>query len=131
MRYGLEVRSPFLSRPLIEFANTLPVCFKKRGGELKWLLRESLHQRGYPANICRQKKRGFTFPVARWMTTTFRSRLEAAVSSGRRIQDVVDGRVAREFLMQHMEGRCNHYRILFNILILSEWLERHPEVAIV
>jgi asparagine synthase (glutamine-hydrolysing) len=38
----LEVRYPFLHRPLVEFALSLPISMKVRPGTQKWILREAL-----------------------------------------------------------------------------------------
>jgi asparagine synthase (glutamine-hydrolysing) len=38
----LEMRYPFLHRPLVEFALTLPTAMKVRPGVQKWILREAM-----------------------------------------------------------------------------------------
>ena len=70
MQSSLEVRSPFLSLPLVEFANRLPDRFKMKNGNLKVLLRRVAAKQGLSAEIVKQRKQGFTFPVARWLKTT-------------------------------------------------------------
>jgi asparagine synthase (glutamine-hydrolysing) len=129
MQNGLEVRSPFLSLPLIEFANQLPTQFKINDNQLKWLLRDSLRTRGYAPAICRQKKQGFTFPIARWMRTVMRSRLEKAFSTDRKIFSLIDKNYVDMLLQQHLGNQRNNYRILFNLLTLSSWLEKYPQVG--
>ena len=130
MQSSLEVRSPFLSVKLIEFANRMPGRFKIKNNQLKWLLRESLRRKDYPEAICGQKKQGFTFPVSRWMKSVMRSRMEQAFSPGRRLFSLVDRGYVDELLQQHLNNRRNNYRILFNLLVLSTWLEKYPEVKI-
>jgi asparagine synthase (glutamine-hydrolysing) len=129
MQHGLEVRSPFLSLALIEFSNQLPTFFKISNNQLKWLLRDSLRRKNYMPTIYRQKKQGFTFPIARWMRTVMRARLEKALSGDRKIFSLIDRDYVDMLLKQHFGNQRNNYRILFNLLTLSSWLEKYPQVG--
>ena len=66
MAHGLEGRTPFLDRPLAEFAFCLPDRAKIRGTHGKWLLRSWLGKQ-LPAAKPFSRKRGFTVPVGEWI----------------------------------------------------------------
>ena len=130
MQYSLEARSPFLSRPLIEFANRLPQRMRIRFGERKWLLKEIMRRRGYPKIIIKQKKQGFTFPVARWLKTTLRDELNQACNDTERLDDFINMAELKKLRDEHLSGRQNHYRILFNVIVFRRWRLRFPSVTV-
>jgi asparagine synthase (glutamine-hydrolysing) len=77
MHYALEARSPFLDQQVWEYAAGLPVSVRLRNHQLKAVLRE-LASRKVSPNIATLRKRGFTIPVQRWITTRWREPFEAA-----------------------------------------------------
>lgn len=58
MSHGVEERVPFLDVDLVNFANTIPIHLKMKGGQTKYLFRKAME--GYlPEKIIRKKKWGF------------------------------------------------------------------------
>jgi asparagine synthase (glutamine-hydrolysing) len=66
MMNGLEARSPFLDKDVVEFARRLPAHFKYRHGTTKYLLKKAL-QRILPGDIVARRKKGFGIPLSRWL----------------------------------------------------------------
>ncbi len=56
-REGIEIRYPFLHRPLVEFALVLPPTLRARPGATKWVLREAL-QGVLPEKVRARKGKG-------------------------------------------------------------------------
>ena len=67
MRFGLEVRLPFLSHELVEFIFSLPPSFKIRQGWRKWILRSTLENQLPPSITWNPEKIGYETPQANWM----------------------------------------------------------------
>lgn len=67
MANGCEVRLPFLSRQLAEFAFSLPSHLKIDNGYGKWILRKHAEGRVPEKIVQRKKKVGFEVPVEQWM----------------------------------------------------------------
>ena len=126
MQSSLEVRSPFLSLPLVEFANRLPDRFKMKNGNLKVLLRRTAAKRGLSADIVEQRKQGFTFPVARWLKTTLRSHAEALLSPDGAADELIDPSVVCRYVDDHMNGRRNNYRLLYHLIVFRAWRSNYP-----
>ncbi|MEO2030930.1 MAG: asparagine synthase (glutamine-hydrolyzing) [Planctomycetaceae bacterium] len=61
MAHSLEVRVPFLSRQLIEFAFSLPEGVRYHGNRLKGLLKHA-YQQILPSGILSRPKKGFSTP---------------------------------------------------------------------
>jgi asparagine synthase (glutamine-hydrolysing) len=102
MRHSLEVRVPFLDRPLVDYVSALPGSVKMEpNGEPKALLRRACH-RLLPGSVLRRPKTGFTLPIGFWMRNQMRDSCDAAVERLAK-QGVVDGvevrRIWNEFLV--------------------------------
>ena len=62
MYNSLEVRSPFLSKKLIEFSQTIPINFKINQGTSKYLLKKIL-EKYLPKKLIYRSKQGFGVPI--------------------------------------------------------------------
>ena len=128
MQKSLEVRSPFLAPDVISFANRLPSKLKRDGVNLKVLLRRVLEKKGFPTELIHQKKQGFTFPVARALKKDLNILMGQLLGT----DALYDGLISREntelLFSQHLSGTKNNYRILFNLMALSAWRIKFPQV---
>lgn len=70
--FGLERRSPYLGRSLIELCYSLPLNCKRRFPNLtKILMRDAGRQIGVPASICDERNKiGFSAPLPAWLGET-------------------------------------------------------------
>lgn len=75
MRWGLELRVPFVDSELIETIGRVPAALRLRHG--KKLLIEAVPE--LPRWLLDQPKRGFTFPFERWFADRWRDLLRDAV----------------------------------------------------
>lgn len=66
MASGVEVRTPFTSKKLVEFASKLPPEQKIHKGEAKWLLKKAMEPR-LDKSILYRSKAGFGAPVRSWL----------------------------------------------------------------
>ena len=66
MMHGLEIRAPFLSLEIADFASRLPAHTKVRNGTTKWILKEAVRSL-LPPEIIDRPKKGFGLPVAQWL----------------------------------------------------------------
>ncbi len=64
MAHALEVRPPFLDHRIVEFAASLPACFKIEGARQKVILKELMKDK-LPDFRADQEKTGLDIPVAR------------------------------------------------------------------
>ena len=129
MQESLEVRSPFLSPDIVSFANRLPSKLKRDGGTRKLLLRLLLEKQGFPRNLVKQKKHGFTFPVARALKTELNPLMNELLRRDELFDGLISGDQTQSLVDQHMQGTCNNYRILFNLMAFSAWRCKYPQVA--
>ncbi len=123
MAHGLEVRVPYLDKEVVEYAERLPASFKVRNGGGKWLHRE-VCKAFLPATILRRKKRGFAANVVdEWFRAAESRKMEGMLLDPQScIFDYLRPAAVRGLLEQHRSGASDHYKILFSLVVLEEWL---------
>ena len=78
MGVSLEGRVPFLDHQFVEFAMGVPEKMKIKGGNTKYILKESV--RGViPDEIIDRKKQGFSAPIQEWLEGSFGEIVEREV----------------------------------------------------
>ena len=80
MANSLEVREPYLDHQLVSAVASLPGSVK-RGPQTKWLLRQ-IAQRVVPESLIQPAKRGFAFPMDRWIRGGLRREVEEVLRDG-------------------------------------------------
>jgi asparagine synthase (glutamine-hydrolysing) len=124
MAHSLEVRPPFLDHRLVEFAASLPVRFKIRGWQQKYLLKELMRGKLPPAVINR-KKTGFDIPTHDWFRGALREILLDTLSTDAvEATGIFDARAIRSLIRDHMERRINVGYHLWGLLTLFLWMKR-------
>ncbi len=102
MFVSLEAREPFLDHEAARVAAALPMKWKIRHGQNKYVLRRLL-ARHFPPELFARPKKGFSAPVGKWLRGPMRPVLLEELSP-RRVRDVglldprIAGRAVDEFL---------------------------------
>lgn len=123
MGVSLEARAPFLDHRLVELAYRLPLDFKLRHGETKWVLRQLL-DRYVPRALIDRPKMGFAVPVGEWLRGPLKSWASDLLSQDRiRRQGILDAGKVGAIWNQHQSGSHNRAPTLWNILMLQSWLD--------
>lgn len=66
MAEGVEVRVPLLDPDVVEFAARLPIKFKQKGKEGKWIFKKSM-EGILPKDVIYRPKTGFGAPIRSWI----------------------------------------------------------------
>jgi asparagine synthase (glutamine-hydrolysing) len=122
MAASLEVRAPFLHRPLLEFIWRMPKHFKIRFGVTKWLAR-NLGRKLLPPEIIKRPKVGFSIPAAKWWRDVLGSALEILLQESELARlGLVRLDPIRRALFEHRDGIIDHSTRLWVILCLELWI---------
>jgi asparagine synthase (glutamine-hydrolysing) len=70
MRHSLEVRTPFMDKDLVKFANSLPQKWKLNGSTAKFILKETFKDL-IPGEIFSRSKQGFEVPLNAWIKNSW------------------------------------------------------------
>jgi len=121
MACSLEVRCPFLDTAVVDFASRLSGSRKLRGLTTKYLLKRSLRNL-LPADLLRRSKKGFGIPLGFWIRGELR-RLFEDVLDPKRIaaQGLLRPDAVSRLLAEHVAGRRDHRKKLWNLFVLQRW----------
>ncbi|MGD9859930.1 MAG: asparagine synthase (glutamine-hydrolyzing) [Marinobacterium sp.] len=124
MANSLETRVPLLDHRVVELAWQLPLNMKIRAGVGKWILKEVLY-RHVPREMIERPKKGFSVPLGQWLRGPLRDWAEALLNEQRLAQEgyFVPCAVQRVW-SEHLQGKRNHARKLWSILMFQAWLEK-------
>ena len=124
MRHSLEVRVPFLDRPLVEYVLSLPASAKSDPARPKALLIEALGDL-LPQEIIVQKKRTFTFPWENWLRGELGQRVEAGLNDwSPALASQIEGAFTRTVWQNFKAGRTTWSRP-WSLYVLNEWVKRN------
>ena len=123
MAASVELRVPFLDHRLVEFAARLPISFKLRGGETKYLLKKAM-ARYLPRDVIYRTKKGFPVPVADWLRNglydlTASMLLSPQSKAGAYLSTDYIGKM----LKWHTSGRVDLSNELWGLLVLENWFQ--------
>jgi asparagine synthase (glutamine-hydrolysing) len=122
MASALECRAPFLDRDLVEFLLKLPNNYRFGRGHGKLLLRKALPA-GVPDEIRWRGKQGFTPPLAAWMRSSLKERMQEALNICRQqLGEILNLEPIQNTLEQHWAG-ADHSGELFRWFALSRTLQ--------
>ena len=121
MRYGLELRCPFLDRHVLELAAEIPESERVRGFETKIFLKK-LARTLLPESVVAARKRGLSVPISAWLRT------ELSDWAGDRLSDSclhdagIEPARALALLEAHRRRQADLGRPIWALAVLATWL---------
>ena len=125
--FGLEQRVPYLDFELVEFAFSLPLKYKLKFWNEKYILKEAFKSK-VPNTIFKRKKQGFDVPIDYWFKNVLAEKLnELLRASNHKLYK-------KEYvlkLLEKIKKTGNNYKMnfilaqkLWSILMFEMWYER-------
>lgn len=122
MANSLETRVPMLDHRVVALAWRMPMRFKIRDGQGKWLLRQVLY-RHVPRALVDRPKMGFGIPLEAWLRGPLRAWAEEMLDRQRLGDEgYFHPAPVRVMWEQHLKGRHDWHHQLWPILMFQAWL---------
>ena len=122
MAHGLELRSPFLDKDLLEYALRLPPKVRIRGISLKRVLKAAVSDL-LPQEILQRRKRGFGVPLDRWFREDLKSYVGGTLGQPNAlVKQYLRSEAVDAMLADHSRGRHNHGHALWTLLTFEVFL---------
>ena len=129
MKNSLEARVPFLDSKIVEMAYRLPVNFKIKGNNKKYILKETFKDM-LPPETVNFRKRGFGVPVDLWFRNELKTEIENLLSKDLiERQGIFNYKVVQSLLEEHLSGKENHKGKLWNLFVFQKWYLNKIEEA--
>jgi asparagine synthase (glutamine-hydrolysing) len=124
MAVSLEARVPFLDHRVVEFAWRLPLSYKARHRQGKWILRQVL-DRYVPRELVDRPKMGFAVPIGQWVRGPLRDWAESLLDERRMREDgYLNAPLVRSWWAAHLGGKPGYDSRLWIAMMFQAWKER-------
>jgi asparagine synthase (glutamine-hydrolysing) len=130
MAASLEVRAPLLDTAVAELAGALPLDWKLRRFDGKWILKR-MARALLPSEIVDRPKKGFGMPIGKWLRGELHDLARDALLDGDSL--AASGQLARaeieRMLDEHAAGTIDHRQRLWALLVLELWQRKNLKTA--
>ena len=121
MAAGVEVRVPFLDPDLIALACRLPVEYKQRGGEGKWILKKAMEPY-LPRDVIYRPKTGFGAPLRYWLRNPLRPVVDEVLSKASlQRRGLFDPDEVAKLVMLDSQGKVDGAYTIFGLMCVEWW----------
>ena len=127
MANSLEMRSPFLSFPVVDFAFSLPTCYKIDGKMKKKIVQDTF-RKYLPEELYNRPKHGFEIPLLDWFRKELRSRitdewLNDEVIAAQGIFDVQQVKMLKQKLFSNNPGDA--HATVWALIVFQNWWKNY------
>jgi asparagine synthase (glutamine-hydrolysing) len=125
MAFSVEARCPLTDYRLVEWSMRLPVHYKLRGQQTKYLLKRAL-SRHLPADLVYRPKRGFGVPVGEWLRGPLKNWATELLHDESLTSHLpLERQRIRELLKLHLSGSRDAHPLLWAVLMLLCFVAHH------
>lgn len=123
MSCGVEVRVPFLDQDLVDFVSRIPMNYKQRSLQGKWILKKSL-ENYLPRSVIYRSKQGFGSPLRSWFRNELKDWLYDILStSNLSKRQIFDPSSVHSLIEANSSGRIDASYVLLSLVCIELWFQ--------
>ncbi len=123
MAVSLEVRAPFLDPRVAEFAAKLPLEYKLKGSQGKYILKKAVENL-LPKNILHRPKKGFGIPIAEWLKGRLNPLMHDLLAPEKlENQGLFNPEFVQKLISEHEKNIASHHKQLWTLLVFQLWFD--------
>lgn len=126
MATSVELRVPFLDHVLVEYAASLPVSYKIRGGETKYLLKHAMESR-LPKSLLYRTKKGFPVPISRWLREKADGVREVLLDGASANREYFESSFLERIIRDHEQTQTDMSDLLWPFLVFEYWHQAYMQ----
>ncbi|MFC1662956.1 asparagine synthase (glutamine-hydrolyzing) [Patescibacteria group bacterium] len=122
MGVSLEGRIPFLDHRLVEYVNNLPLKYKFRSGQKKYILKKAFHGL-IPAKVLRRKKKGFGVPLEHYIRKELKDYFYDKLFNFE-LFNYYDKEQLKKLWKKHQKGDSDYSHLFWVLFSFNRWYEK-------
>jgi asparagine synthase (glutamine-hydrolysing) len=122
MNFSIEARVPMLDNDLIDFIESLPLEYKIKGKEAKYI-HKKFAETVLPKEIIYRKKKGFKSPTEKWFKGEKGLQYKKLlISNNSSFSNIFDLNEVSKMFEVHINGKRNMEKQLFTLISIYYWM---------
>jgi asparagine synthase (glutamine-hydrolysing) len=123
MGVALESREPLLDHKIVEFAAKLPISYKYRNKNRKWIIKKILN-RYIPESMLDRPKKGFSVPIHNWFKDDLKGLMIDYLSPERiKREGILNSEAVTDLKNGYFNNNGVSIRKLWFLLMFEMWHE--------
>ena len=123
MAVGVETRVPYLDTELVDFVCKLPVEFKMKGKETKYILKK-VAERYLPKDVIYRPKTGFGAPIRKWITDDLSGFIEDRLLVQNDGNDIFSNAGINKLIVDNKKGKIDGAYNIWSLLAIDSWIRQ-------
>ena len=124
MQHSLEVRSPFLSKELVEWSASIPLKYKISRGKQKIIPKKAL-EKYLNKEIIYKEKKGFAVPISDWLNGPLKEMTDDILNSKSFLEsESWNTKKVIESWENHKKEISDNGRLIWSILNFEKWNDK-------
>ena len=125
MRVSLESRIPFLDPKIIDFAWDIPINYKIKNGQGKYILRKLL-DKYIPSSLIENQKKGFGLPINSLLKNELRD-WSLSLLSKKSLEKTgfLNTNIITELVNKYFSGNLENSNQIWNLLMFQNWYNKN------
>lgn len=118
---SLELRTPFIDKTLVEFANTLPYDYIMHDGINKYVTKK-ISEKYFTKDLIYREKQGFGIPIGQWMREGWKKKFAEIILDK---QDVIplNYHYIEKLWNEHLTEINDHTHKLWCVYVFHKWVK--------